>query len=218
MGLQNHHFCVVFNFWYDHYQCKATVLYEVLFILQKSGPLEDPKVTKDFINSVLPYMGFQILAQFRWGMWGFTDFMESQLITSTVSAEFLPIPSPSISKEQRQEGGACGCLGQRQWWFILWLVEFSSTMSLVLSFSEAAFLSCILMRTGSADCAQGWLRPAHGVAQHPRSLFLCANQLLPSGPLVPSHSPFKCHVLFRRTIFDRSAPQSAGPSPNSYGF
>ena len=148
----------------------------------------------------------------------FTDFMESQLITSTVSAKFLPIPSPSISKEQRQEGGACSCLGQRWWWFILWLVEFSLTTSLVLSFSEAAFLSC-WMRTGSADCAQGWLRPVHGVAQHPRSLFLYANQLLPSGALVPSHSPsFKCHVLFRRTIFDRSAPQSAGPSPNSYGF
>lgn len=99
-------------------------------------------------------MGFQILAQFRWGTWGFHRFYG--IPTHNLHSVCLVSPNSIPIHQQGAEagGGACSCLGQRRWWFILWLLGFSSTTSLVLSFSEAAFLSCIVIRMGSTDCAQ----------------------------------------------------------------
>lgn len=160
-------------------------------------------------------MGFQILAQFRWGTWGFHRFYG--VPTHNLHSVCLVSPNSIPIHQQGAEagGGACSCLGQRRWWFnsLVVRVQFNNV------FGPELFRSS-LPQLHSDEDGKHWLRPAHGVAQHSRSLtFLCANQLLLSGPLVPSHSPsFKCHLLFRRTIFDRSAPQSAGAISNSYGF
>ena len=160
-------------------------------------------------------MGFQILAQFRWGTWGFHRFYG--VPTHNLRSVCLVSPnSIPIHQQGAEAGGRC----------------------LQLSWSKTVVVHSLVVRIqfnnifGPELCRSSfpqlhvdedrkcWLCSAHGVAQHPRSLtFLCANQLLLSGPLVPSHSPsFKCHLLFRKTIFDRSAPQSAGTISNSYGF